>query len=213
MTQRLRFGVPDQLFGGAVENADAARGINADDAGARRRQHRLDEAAAAVDQVAGVDQFVALGAQLLRHLVEGLAELGEIALRLVHRHLHMQIAGRHDIGRAHQPPDRRNQPIGEIQADQNGGHQDGQSDHGKHQRERYLHAEAAQLQFGIFGDAGLRLVDLRDHVRIEQARDVEEGVVEGPQPDHGGDVIAFGKYRDFGLGFLDVAQEVRRRRP
>jgi len=61
----------------------------------------LDEPAATVDQVAGADQFVALGAQFLRHLVEGLAELGEIAFRFVHRHLHIQIAGGHDIGGAH----------------------------------------------------------------------------------------------------------------
>ncbi|MEY9184765.1 hypothetical protein ABIA41_006200 [Bradyrhizobium sp. USDA 313] len=66
---------------------------DADDAGARRGQHGLDEAAAAVDQVAGIDELVALAAQFLRHLVEGLAQLGEIAFRLMHGHLDMEVAG------------------------------------------------------------------------------------------------------------------------
>jgi len=55
------------------------------------------------------------GAQLLRHLVEGLAELRQIALRAMHRHLNMQISGRNGVGGVHQPPDRRHQPVGEIQ--------------------------------------------------------------------------------------------------
>src|SRR5207237_4045058 len=50
MTQSLRFGVTDQLFSRAIENADTAGGIDPDDAGACRGQHRLDEAAAVVDQ-------------------------------------------------------------------------------------------------------------------------------------------------------------------
>ena len=79
LAERLRLGVPDQALGGAVEDADAAVGIDADDAGAGAGQHRFGEAAAAVDQVAGAHDVVALGAQLLRHLVEGLAELGEVA--------------------------------------------------------------------------------------------------------------------------------------
>src|ERR1700722_20852317 len=104
MIQRLGFRMTDELFGRPVEDAYAPRGVDADDAGAGRRQYRLDEPAAAVDQFAGVDEVVALGPQLLRHLVESLAELGEIALRLVHRYLHVQIAGRDDIGRGDQPP-------------------------------------------------------------------------------------------------------------
>ncbi len=34
------------------------------------------------------------------------------------------------------------------------------------------------FDLGIFGDAGLGLLELADHARIEQARDVKEGVVE-----------------------------------
>src|SRR5258705_12099705 len=112
MAEGLRFGVADELLGGAIEDADATGSIDADDAGACRGQHRLDEPAAAVDKVAGADQLVALGAQLLCHLVECLAELREIALRPMDRHLYVQIASRNDIGRAHQPPYWCDQPIG-----------------------------------------------------------------------------------------------------
>src|ERR1700712_5786864 len=52
MIQRFGFGMADEFLSGAVENADAARGIDANDTGAGRGQHRLDEAPAAVDQVA-----------------------------------------------------------------------------------------------------------------------------------------------------------------
>ena len=43
-------------------------------------EHGLGEAAAAVDEVARGRQAVMLAAQLRRHLVEGLAEMGEVAL-------------------------------------------------------------------------------------------------------------------------------------
>ena len=109
--------------------------IDADDAGAGAREHRLAEAPAAVDQVAGVHQVVALGAQVVRHAVEGLAELAEIALGFVHRHLHMQIAGRDHIGGVDQAADRRHQPVGEIQPDQHRRQQHDQRDHRIHQTE------------------------------------------------------------------------------
>src|SRR5262249_56786711 len=88
---------PDQALGRAVDDADMPLGICADHAGARPREYRLGEAAAAVDEVAGPHDVVALGAQLLRHLVESLAELGEVALALPHRDLDIEIAGRHEI--------------------------------------------------------------------------------------------------------------------
>ena len=65
---------------------------------------------------------------------------------------------------------------------------------------------------GVFGDAGLGLLELRHHPRIEQTRHVEEGIVERPQPDHGRDIIRFGEYRDLRLGFIDVREKILRRR-
>ena len=212
MVQRLGLGIADKFLGRTVQNADAAGSVDADDAGTGRRQHRLDESPAAVDQVRGVHQFITLGAQFGRHLVEGLAELREVTFRLVHRHLDMQIAGRNDIGGAHQIADRRHQPVGEIQPDQHRRHQDGERDHRKHQREGDLDAEPAGFDLGIFGHAGLGLLELRDHARIEQPRHIQERIVEGVQPDHRSDVICVGKDRDLRLVLIDIAEEILRRR-
>ena len=131
---------------------------------------------------------------------------------LLHGHLDIQIAGRNIARRAHQPPDRRHQPVGEVEPDQHRGHQDGQRDHREHQRERHLDAEPARFDLGVFGDADFGLLELRDYPGIEQPRDIEEGVVEGAQPDHGRDVVAVGQHRDFRLALVDIAEEVRRRR-
>ena len=65
---------------------------------------------------------------------------------------------------------------------------------------------------GVFGDAGLGLAQLRHHARIEHARDVEEGVGEAAQPDHGGDVIGLDEDGDLRLVIVDALEEVRLRR-
>src|SRR5207245_2050335 len=48
----LRLGMTDQPFGGPVEDADAALGVDTNDASTRARQDRFSEAAAAIDEVA-----------------------------------------------------------------------------------------------------------------------------------------------------------------
>ena len=139
--------------------------------------------------IARAHQVVALGAQLLRHLVEGLAELGEVALPAPHRHLHIEIAGRNQIGGADQAADRRDQPVREIEPDPHRRQQHDQRDDGVHQREGDLHADAARLEIGEFRDALLRRLQLLDHARIERARDIEIGVVVAAQLDHRRDAL------------------------
>src|SRR5205823_4324278 len=73
------FGTSDQSFRGPIQNADAALGVDPDDAGARSGQYGFGETTAAIDQVTRTYDVVALGPQLLRHLVEGFAQLGEHA--------------------------------------------------------------------------------------------------------------------------------------
>ena len=152
----------DQPLGRAVEDGNAAVAIDADDAGAGAGEHRFGEAAPAVDQVAGAHDVVVLGAQLLRHLVEGFAELREIAFRAVHRHLDVQIAGRDDVGGADQAADRRHQPVGEIKPDPCRRQQHDERDDGEHQREGDLNAEPARFEIGIFADALLGVAQLLD---------------------------------------------------
>ena len=53
--------------------------LTTDDAGAGAGEHRLGESPPAVDQVARAHDVVMLRAQFVGHLVEGVAELGEIA--------------------------------------------------------------------------------------------------------------------------------------
>ncbi len=112
-------------------------------AGTGAGENRFAESSAAVDQVAGIDEIVALGAQVVRHAVEGFAKLPEIALGPMHRHLHMQVARCDHIRRSNQAADRRDQPVGEIQSDQHGGQHHDQRDNGVHQAESHGDAEAA----------------------------------------------------------------------
>ena len=150
----------DQPLRGAVENGNPAVGIDADDAGAGAGENRFGEPPPAVDDVAGANDVFVLRAQLLRHLVEGLAEMSEVALGAAHRHLNIQISGRHDIGGADQTPDRRHQPIGEIQPDPRRRQQHDQRDDREHQRERDLNAEPPFFEIGVFADAFLGVAQL-----------------------------------------------------
>ena len=93
-----------------------AVGIDADDAGRDAGQHRFRKAAALVDQVLGVKNLVALRFQLQEHLVERVAERGDVAVGRPHRHRHVEIAGRHLVGRADQLADRPHQPVGDRDA-------------------------------------------------------------------------------------------------
>src|ERR1700722_2356915 len=115
--ERLALGASGEGLRRTVEDGDLAVGIDADDAGAGARQHGLGETAPAVDQVARAHDVLVLGTQLMRHLVEGLAEAGKVAARTLDRDLHLQIAGRDHVGGADQAADRRHQAIGEIEPD------------------------------------------------------------------------------------------------
>ena len=188
-----------------------ALGIDADDAGAGARQHRFGEAAAAVDQVARADDVVALRAQFLRHLVEGLAELGEVALRAPRRHLHIEVAGRDDLSGADQAANGRDEVVGEIESDPDRRQQHDQRDHRVHQAKGDLHADAARFKIGILRDALARRVQLREHARVEQARNVEVGVGIAAQLDDGRDIVGIEKHRDLRLGIVDRGKDVGRR--
>ena len=69
----------EQALRERIEHGDAALLVDADDAGRDAGQDGFHEAAAAVEQVVGAEELVALIAQRVGHVVEGLAEIGEIA--------------------------------------------------------------------------------------------------------------------------------------
>ena len=110
------------------------------------RQHRLGKTPATVDQVARAHEVVALGAQFLRHLVEGLPEMGEVAFRTADGQLHIEIAGGNNISSADQPADRRHQIVGEMQPDPDRRQCRDQGDHGIDEGETDLDNETVVLQ-------------------------------------------------------------------
>ncbi len=211
MTEGGAFRPRDQAFGRAVEDGDAAVGVDADHARARAGEHGLGESPAAVDHVARMYDVVVLRAQLLRHLVEGFAELGEVALGAADRHAHTQIAGGDDVGGADQAADRSHEPIGEIEPDPRRGQKNDERDDGEHQRKRDLNTQPAGFEIGVFADTFLRLAQLLNHARIEHARHIEIHVVVTVQFDGGGDVIAFGDECHLRLGLGDLAEQCCRR--
>jgi len=104
----------------------------------------------------GADQFVALGAQLLCHLVEGLAEVaarspsdrwtGTWTCRSPVETILAALISRR-IGATSQ--------LAKFSPIRTEAIRIGQRDHRKHQRERHLNPEPAGFQLGIFGDARL----------------------------------------------------------
>ena len=68
------------------------------------------------------------------------------------------------------------------------------------------------FDLGVFRDAGLGLLQLADHPRVEQPGNVKERVVKRAETDDGGDVVRFGEHRDLRFVFVDVGEEILRRR-
>ena len=182
--------------------------VDADNAGAGACQHRLGETAAAVDDVTRPHDVVALGAQFLRHAVEGFAEMGQIAFRLMNRHPHIEVAGGHDIGGADQPPDRRDQAVGEIKTDPDRRQQHGERDDRVHQCEGDLHAKTPLFDCGIFDGALPGRLQLRHDARIEQPRHVQIIIFVTAQFDDRRHVIRVRQQDDLRILVADAGKRV-----
>ena len=143
---------------GPVDQRNPPVGIESDNACAHARQHRLREAPAFVELLIGGDEFVALLLELSSHAIECAGECREIARSLDHRHLGIEIAARHFARRVEQADDRRDEAIGEPQAEPHRGEQEDQRHAGIHQCKGDLHADALLEELVIFGlgRAGLR---------------------------------------------------------
>ena len=145
-----------------------ARRVDADDAGGDAGQHGFGEAAALVDQVLGLQDLVALRLQLLQHLVEGVAQRGDVAVGSAHRNGNVEIAGRHLVGGADQLADRPHQPVGDGDAGPDRRQHDDQRQAEIEQRKGDLRGAAvafeAAILVGIGGDDLARL----DHFRVDQ---------------------------------------------
>ena len=113
-------------------------------AGRHARQRGFDEGATLFEQRVGGGERTVLLAQFRGHLVEGVAEMAEVALGFVGRHLHIEIAARHFVGGADQPADRADEVIGEGEA---------HPDRGDQQRQREHHEHDARSRARCCGDA------------------------------------------------------------
>ena len=105
----------EQGLGRAIDEQDAALGVERDDAGGDRRQHRLDEGAARVELVVGGDQRPGLFLQPPGHAVEGGGEHGDFVGRLVDRHARRKVALLDPPGGIDQLVDRAQQAVGELE--------------------------------------------------------------------------------------------------
>ena len=165
-------------------------GIDADHACRDTGKNRLGEAAAAIHQVARRGQAVVLAAQLRGHLVEGLAQMAEIALAAPHGHLNVEIAGRDLVGRMDQPADRRHEPVGEVQPEPDCRKQHDQRDEREHGREGDLDAGLLLLERLVEGDPRLRDRRELDRARIDLPGDVEDAPAMGIELQDGAEDVA-----------------------
>ncbi|ENN87046.1 nitrogen regulation (two-component sensor histidine kinase) protein [Rhizobium freirei PRF 81] len=101
-----------QIFGRRVDDGDAPIVLDADHSRRHARQHRLDEAAAVVDLVLRLQDFIALGADFRDHLVEGAREAADVTVCGAHRHQYIHIARGHIVGSADKEADRPHDTVG-----------------------------------------------------------------------------------------------------
>ena len=170
--ERLAGGAEKRL-GGRVDDRDDAAPVEADHGGRNPGEHGFGEAAPAVDEVGRGGQAVVLAAQLRGHLVEGLAEMGEVALGLAHRHLGVEVAARDLVGGMDEAPDRRDEPVGEIQPEPDRREQHDQRDQREHRGEGDLDALAPAVDRQVLDRRGARDRRELDRERVHLAGDEE----------------------------------------
>ncbi len=160
-------------------------------------EHGLGEAAAAVDDLARRYQTVALAAQLRGHLVEGLAEMGEVTLGTADRHLNVEVPARDLVGGVDHPPDRRDQRVGEAEPEPDRREQQDDGDQPVHRGEGNLDALPARIDREILRRRRACEGRELDRQRIDLPGDVQEGVVIGGQLDQcAEDAPARGQHAD-----------------
>jgi hypothetical protein len=75
-------------------------------------------------------------------VIERFAQVREIALGLTHWNTNVKISGGYGVGCTDKAADWRNKPVGKVKSDPDCREKHDQCDHGVHQGECDLHAEA-----------------------------------------------------------------------
>ena len=161
------------------------------------------------------EQLGALAPELLGHVVEGLAEIAEVALRLLGRNADGEVALRHLLGGVDQPPDGRDQPVGKGDAEPDGGEKDDQRDAEIENAERELDPDPARFERPILGDVLRGHGEMPDDIGRDRPERIDEQVViaveHGDAADHAGRPRRDQRWAArFELGLLD--RRGRRRR-
>ena len=172
---RLSLAVVEQRLGRAIDQQDAALGVERDDPRRDRRQHRLDERAARVELVVGGDQRPGLFLQPPGHAVEGGGEHGDLVGRLVDRDARRKVALLDPSRGIDQLVDRAQQAVGQLERGEDRQRDDDQRAGQQGEVEAQLVEPAARQQVAIVGQDVIAAADLLAEPRIEHARGVDEG--------------------------------------
>ena len=103
----------------------------------------------------------------------------EVAVLTPHRHLDIEVAGRHLVRGVDEPPDRRDQAVREIEAEPHRRQQHDQGHEREHGREGDLDAELLLLEHLVIGDARFRRRDELGGARIDGTGDEQDAPVMG----------------------------------
>ena len=178
---------PQRPLRARIGDGDDAVGIDAEHARRDPREHGLGEAAAPVDQVVGRPQAVVLAAQLLRHGVEALAEMGEIAVRFPRRHAGVEVAGGDLVGGVDEPADRGDEAVGEVQPEPHRREQRDQRDQDEDRGEGDLHVAAQLVEGQVLGRRGAGDAGKVDGELAHLALHQQHGIVVGRHPHQRGE--------------------------
>ena len=163
---------------------------DADDGDRDARQHGLGEQPPLVDELARGDEAILLQPQLRGHLVEGLAEMGEIALRSAHGDLNIEIAGRDLISGRDQATDWRDEAIGEGKSEPGRRQQHDQGDQNEHRREGDLKGAPMRIEAVVKRDESGGLAGKLHRKGIDRPRNVKKRILKGIQRAQGGECPA-----------------------
>ena len=163
----------EKLGGGAVGELDHPAPVERHHARRYTGQHCLHEFAALIELIVGGNERGLLHLQLRRHPVEGAGQHAQFIGTAPDRHPRCEIAGPHPFRCPHQPPDWRDQPVGEPQREPDRGGKDQQRHHEQHDEKPPLQAAGPFNEGAIFAGGGRGSPDLRQHLRINLAADIE----------------------------------------
>ena len=167
-----------QLERRAVGILDAALGIEPDDAGGHARQYRFGEPSPRVELAVGLDEFAALGSQLLGHTVEGAAQAGDLVVARAFLDARVEVAPAHLLGGGDEVAYRPRELGREGEAEPHRGEQQQQRDDAEYEGESYLDLRSLALEALILGDGVLGALHIPHRAGVHEAPDEQIGVDE-----------------------------------